>query len=278
MVFVKVELMKKLVILFLMFIGSVHAQGAYALYDYSGRFYVVRYNHDTPRSIASITKLFTANTVLNSGVDLNEKIQVNGRSKGKVPQGVYMSRLDLMRAMIISSDNRAAETLANHHPGGFGQFVKDTNNYVDNHALFDTHIVDSTGLLAGNTSTARDLVEFLYQIKDNPVIRQIANERNAVLAVPKGKKTISINLHNTNPDLFVYDNILITKTGFTNAAGRCVLMLVEKNHELFAVVVLGQKDVKNRSKVVGTLLTVDIDRTPEPKITSTVEFEFSAPL
>jgi D-alanyl-D-alanine carboxypeptidase len=115
-------------------------------------------------------------------------------------------------------------------------------------------------------------VEFLYLIKDNPVIRQIAIERNAVLAVPKGKKTVSINLRNTNPDLFVYDNILISKTGFTSAAGRCVLMLVEKNNELFAVVVLGQKDVKNRSQVVGTLLTVDIDRTPEPKITSTVEF------
>jgi hypothetical protein len=41
---------------------------------------------------------------------------------------------------------------------------------------------------------------------------------------------------------------------------------------------LGQKDVKNRSQVVGALLNVDIDRTPEPKITSTVEFEFSSPL
>ena len=264
--------MKKLIILFLLFMGSAHAQGSYVLFDYSAKMYAVRVDPSTSRSIASITKLFTANTILNSGVDLNEKIKINGRSGGKVPTGVYMTRMDLMRAMIISSDNRAAETLANHHPGGFEQFVKDTNRYLDNHTLFDTHIVDSTGLLAGNVSTARDLVEFLHQIKNNPVIRQIANERNAVLAVPKGKKTISINLRNTNPDLFVYDNILISKTGFTNAAGRCVLMLVEKNHELFAVVVLGQKNVKNRSQVVGELLSIDIDRTPEPKITSTVEF------
>ena len=271
-------MMKKLVILFLLFVGYAHAQGSYVLFDYSAKMYAVRLEHDTSRSIASITKLFTANTILNSGVDLNEKIKINGRSKGKVPPGVYMTRMDLMRAMIISSDNRAAETLANHHPGGFAQFIKDTNSYIDQNLLYDTKIVDSTGLLAGNTSTARDLVEFLYRIKDNPVIRQIANERNAVLAIPKGKKTISINLRNTNPDLFVYDNILISKTGFTNAAGRCVLMLVEKNHELFAVVVLGQKDVKNRSQIVGALLNVDIDRTPEPKITSTVEFEFSSPL
>jgi len=270
--------MKKLVILFLMFVSNAYAQGAYVLFDYSAKMYAVRLDHSTPRSIASITKMFTANTILNSGVDLNEKIKINGRSGGRVPPGVYMTRMDLMRAMIISSDNRAAETLANHHPGGFAQFIKDTNEYIDRNLLYDTKIVDSTGLLAGNVSTARDLVEFLHQIKDNPVIRQIANERNTVLAVPKGKKTISINLRNTNPDLFVYDNILISKTGFTNAAGRCVLMLVEKNNELFAVVVLGQKDVKNRSQVVGALLNVDIDRTPEPKITSTVEFEFSSPL
>ena len=266
-------MIKKLVTLFLIIVGtSAYSQGAYALYDYDARMYNVRFSHDTTRSIASITKRFTANTILNSGVDLNEKIKINGRSGGKVPPGAYMTRLDLLRATIISSDNRAAETLANHHPGGFSQFVKDTNAYLEQNLLFDTKIVDSTGLLAGNTSTARDLVEFLYQIKDQPVIRQIAKERNAVLAVPKGKKTIAINLRNTNPDLFVYDNILISKTGFTNAAGRCVLMLVEKNNELFAVVVLGQKDVKNRSQVVGTLLTVDMDRTPEPKITSTVEF------
>lgn len=269
--------MKKFFILFLLFVSSAYGQGSYVLFDYSATMYAVRLDHDKTRSIASITKLFTANTILNSGVDLNEKIKINGRSNGKVPLGAYMTRIDLMRAMIISSDNRASETLANHHPGGFDQFIKDTNSYLDQNLLYDTKIVDSTGLLSGNTSTARDLVEFLYQIKNQPVIRQIANERNAVLAVPKGKKTIAINLRNTNPDLFVYDNILISKTGFTNAAGRCVLMLVEKNHELFAVVVLGQKDVKNRSRVVGALLNVEVDRTPDPKINSTVEFEFSSP-
>jgi D-alanyl-D-alanine endopeptidase (penicillin-binding protein 7) len=271
--------MKKFFILYMLLLGtSSYSQGAFALYDYSANSYAVRYDHTTSRSIASITKLFTANTILNSKVDLNEKIKVNGRSGGKVPSGVYMTRMDLMRAMIISSDNRAAETLANHHPGGFNQFVRDTNNYLGNHALFDTHIVDSTGLLAGNVSTARDLIEFLHQIKDNSIIRKIANERNAILSIPKGKKTIGINLRNTNPDIFVYDNILISKTGFTNLAGRCVLMLVERNHELFAVVVLGQQTVKNRSHIVGMLLNTDIDRKPEPKINSTVEFEFSSAL
>jgi D-alanyl-D-alanine endopeptidase (penicillin-binding protein 7) len=273
--------MRKIIILFLMVLSAQVASaqaGAYGLFDYSSSTYLVRYNHTEIRSIASITKLFTAVTVLRSGVSLDEKIQVNGKSSGHVQRGVYMSRMDLMRAMIITSDNRAAETLANHHPGGFNKFLIDTNAYIENNSMFETTIVDSTGLKPGNKSTARDLIEFLNQIKNNTVIRAIANERNMVLNVPRGKKTITINLHNTNPDLFVYDNILISKTGFTNPAGRCVIMLVEKGKDLFGVVVLGQSNIKNRSKVVGELLSMDVEPTPSPKITVTVEFEFSPPL
>jgi D-alanyl-D-alanine endopeptidase (penicillin-binding protein 7) len=266
--------MKKFLIILLTLVSmaSYGQIGSYALYDYSSATYMVRYNHMEIRSIASITKLFTAITVLNSGVDLNEKIYIDGRSSGHVMRGTYMTRIDLMRAMIITSDNRAAETLAFHHPGGFDKFLLDVNNYVKNNTLENTTIVDSTGLKEGNKSTARELIEFLYRIKDNPVIRQIAHERNMVLNVPKGKKNISINLRNTNPDLFVYDNILISKTGFTNPAGRCVLMLIEKNNELFGVVVLGQANIKNRSRVVGDLLSMDVDPILVPKISSTLEF------
>ena len=268
--------MKKYLLLLLLACSATHANyiGSYGLYNYQGTNYEVTQANREVRSIASITKLFTANTILQSGVDLNEKIKINGRSSGKVPPGAFMSRMDLMRAMIISSDNRAAETLANHHPGGYAKFLEDSNKYLDNNALFNTKLADSTGLLASNVSTVFDIIEFLNQIKDNPVIRQIANERNAVLNVPRGKKSITVNLRNTNPELFVYDNILISKTGFTSAAGRCVAMLVEKDKQLFAVVVLGQKNVKSRSEVVHSLLAVEIEKFPEPKITSTVEFSF----
>ena len=186
--------MKKLFIILLAVVTSANAAkslpGSYAFYDYNSANYVVRYNHMEVRSIASITKLFTAITVLNSGVNLNEKIYIDGRSAGHVIRGTYMTRMDLMRAMIITSDNRAAETLAYHHPGGFDKFLFDVNNYVKDITLENTTIVDSTGLKSGNQSTARELIEFLYRIKDNPVIRKIANERNMALRVAKGKKTI----------------------------------------------------------------------------------------
>ena len=247
--------------------------GSYALYSYESKSYLVQQDRKQNKSIASITKLFTAITILESGVDLDEKIKVNGKSNGKVPSQSLMSRKDLLRAMIISSDNKAAESLANNHPGGFDKFIIDVNAYTANHSLYNTHLDDSTGLLSTNTSNTSDLIEFLYLIKDNPIIRSIAAERVAVLNSAKGKKTIKINLHNTNPDLFVYDNILISKTGFTNAAGRCLLMLIEKNNEKFAVVILGQPNVKTRSKLVNTLLHIETEKEPILKITSSIEFD-----
>jgi D-alanyl-D-alanine endopeptidase (penicillin-binding protein 7) len=138
--------------------------------------------------------------------------------------------------------------------------------------LINTRIVDSSGLLAGNVSTAADLITFLWKIRNNEVIRNIAKERNDHISLPKGKKTITINLQNTNPSLLVFDNILISKTGFTNAAGRCVIMLVEKNKTLHGIVILGQKNVKDRSQIANDLITakaMEKEQMPEP-----IVFEF----
>jgi D-alanyl-D-alanine endopeptidase (penicillin-binding protein 7) len=271
--------MKKIIIPLLMLLSCVSSfAGAHALYDYTGHSYIVENSKHEVRSIASITKLFTAIVVVNSGVDMDEKIKVNGRSGGRVPSGAYMTRMDLMRAMIISSDNRAAETLANHHPGGFKQYIKDANDYLENESLYNTKLVDSTGLLSGNQSTVHDLIEFLHLIKNQPIIRSIAGERNAAVNAPRGKRTVTVNLNNTNPEIFIYDNILISKTGYTSPAGRCVLMLVEKKKELYAVVVLGQRNVKDRSKIVKELLNVEVDPAPVLIINSTLEFEYSNPL
>ena len=269
--------MKKFITFLLLTFSAFYANatGAYALYEFNSSAFVVSSNRTEVRSIASITKLFTAVAVLNSGVDLTEKVKINGKSGGKVPAGVFMSRYDLMQAMLISSDNRAAETLANHHPGGFQSFIKDINQYIEKHSLLNTTIVDSTGLDRGNVSSVGDLIEFLSLIKHNTTIRAIAGERNAAINAPKGKKNIKINIHNTNPEIFVYDNILISKTGFTNPAGRCVIMLVEKSKELYGVVVLGQTNVRNRSIIVKDLLNVDLPKSPNIKINGTVEFDYS---
>jgi D-alanyl-D-alanine endopeptidase (penicillin-binding protein 7) len=114
---------------------------------------------------------------------------------------------------------------------------------------------DATGLSKTNKSTADDLIRFLSMIATNPDIRAMADDRTADIIVPKGRKSIHILLHNTNPSIFKFDNILISKTGFTNPAGRCVVMLVEKDHRYYGIIVLGQKNVKARSDIANGLIT-----------------------
>lgn len=248
----------KYIFAFLIFVANAcHAQGSFALYDYDNNYFPVAFNTDEVRPIASITKLFTAIVVLRSGAELDERVKVTGKSGGRFPRGTLVTRMDLMKAMLISSDNLAAETLANTYPGGFNKYLTDANDYVKGMGMIHTELVDASGLHAGNVSNVHDLVHFLFIIKSNPVIRSIANERNTTVALPKGKKTIKINLKNTNSMLFHFDNILISKTGTTNAAGKCVIMLIEKNQTLHAVVVLGQKNGTARTQLAETLLTAN---------------------
>lgn len=269
--------MKYLLALIIFVCNQAFAAGSYLLYDYELGVSQVAYNVEEVRPIASITKLFTAIVVLRSGADLEEKVKIQGKSKGKFPRKASIKRIDLMRSMLISSDNLAAETLANTYPGGFNKFIIDANEYVMGMGLINTKLVDSSGLLPGNVSNAKDLARFLWIIKNNPVIREIANERNEVISIPKGKKTIKIHLRNTNPSLFVFDNILISKTGFTNPAGRCVVMLVEKNGTYNGIVILGQKNLNARTKIAKDLITADPLQKPPVNIENDyvpIEFDF----
>lgn len=229
---------------------------SYALYDYSTSHFDHEVNKDDVRSIASITKMFTAIAVVNSKANLNEKLVVQGNNRGKVPRGARISRIDLLKAMVTNSDNLAAEVLANNHPGGFDQFLIDVNTYNRSIGLKDTKIVDSSGLLAENKSTASDLVIFLNSIKDNPVIKDIANLKGHEITMPraKSKRIYTVKFHNTNPDIYKMDNVLISKTGFTNPAGRCVVMLVEKGQKVYALIVLGARNPQERSRVLHNLL------------------------
>ena len=262
--------MKKLLFAILWISTSVYADGAYALYDYDRAEYQVSFNTYEVRPIASLTKLFTAITILRSGADLDEQVKVKGKSTGRFPNGMMVSRHDLMKAMMITSDNRAAETLANTYPGGFDEFIKDANAYIKGRGLINTSIEEPTGLSRNNVSTASELVSFLGAIKDNIALRNYSDEKTADILIPKGKKQIHIKLHNTNPSIFKFDNILISKTGFTNPAGRCVVMLVEKDNKHYGIVVLGQKNVNERSQLANGLISAPplpsrpIVREPDP--------------
>jgi D-alanyl-D-alanine endopeptidase (penicillin-binding protein 7) len=156
--------------------------------------------------------------------------------------------------MLMSSDNLAAESLAHAHPGGYEQFISDVATNISDMNLKNTVIVDSTGLLPGNQSSVNDLTDFLFTLRKYPLIQQLSSEKLHTTEYRKGKKTIKVVLKNTNPQMWTYDNIILTKTGFTNPAGRCLAMLVEKGDQLYSVVSLGNKTVVQRSKNITALM------------------------
>jgi serine-type D-Ala-D-Ala endopeptidase (penicillin-binding protein 7) len=245
---------KILIFLLLCLTKLSFAQSSYGVFNYSSVEYEHSKNTDEVRSIASITKLFTAKTVLDSGVSLSEEVKVQGKASGRFARGVYVERFELLRAMLMSSDNLAAESLAHAHPGGYEQFISDVATNISDMNLKNTVIVDSTGLLPGNQSSVNDLTDFLFTLRKYPLIQQLSSEKLHTTEYRKGKKTIKVVLKNTNPQMWTYDNIILTKTGFTNPAGRCLAMLVEKGDQLYSVVSLGNKTVVQRSKNITALM------------------------
>ena len=243
----------KRVLTFLLFLPMLAYSQAYGVYDPNLRQFQQELNSTDVRSIASITKMFTAATIVRSGAGMEELVLVQGKSGGRFARGSMVPRIDLFKAMLISSDNLAAESLAHGHPGGYDQFLRDVDATIAHAGLHHTSIVEPTGLSADNKSTVEDLARYLVYLQAYPVIQQVSSEREDRLQYKRGKKIITVNLRNTNPSMFVYDTITMSKTGFTNAAGRCVAMLVKRGTNFVAVVVLGQRDVQSRSRVVDTL-------------------------
>lgn len=264
----------KYVLTFLLISPLLAHSQAYGVYDPNSRQFQQELNSTDIRSIASITKMFTAATIVRSGVDMNEPVKVQGTAGGRFARGSMVPRIDLFKAMLISSDNLAAETLAHAHPGGYDAFLQDVTYTIRHAGLYNTHIVEPTGLSADNKSTVEDLAKFLVYLQRYPIIQEISSEKEDRVQYKRGKKTITVNLRNTNPSMWVYDTIAMSKTGFTNAAGRCVAMLVRRGGEFVAVVVLGQRDVRSRSRVVDNLFKDLRVQTTTSKIALVAESTF----
>jgi D-alanyl-D-alanine endopeptidase (penicillin-binding protein 7) len=248
--------MKYLIALLLLVVSSAHAE-SYALYHYGTSQYIDSQAVTEQRSIASITKLFTANTILKSNLKLNDIVPIVCDRRGKVSNGARMSIRDLLIATIVASDNCAAEALANAYPGGSKNFTDHRNQYIFSSGLTRTSIHDATGLSIFNVSTVEDLIKFINVAYQNETMRLIANLPKADVTLYKKNKKHVIHLHNTNPAIFKHNNILLSKTGFTNSAGRCVVMIIDRSDNMYAVVVLGEQNVLSRTRTVEKLLAYE---------------------
>ena len=187
------------------------------------------YNITEVRSIASITKLMTVMAVIDNNQNMQEKL------------GKY-TRAQHIQLALVKSDNNSAKVLCDNFPGGRFECIRYMNEKANYLGMLRTKFVEPTGLSPMNISTALDLLTLVFEASHYSEITQAS--RTAVLTIRTGKQSQSFN--NTNPIVGKRHSFIVSKTGTTNAAGGCIVMMVDTDVGRRIVIVLGSKNGKVR--------------------------------
>jgi len=196
--------------------------------------------------IASLTKLMTAMVVLDAKQDMNEVISIEEsdvdtlkHSSSRVPVGVNLARGDVLHLALMSSDNRAAAALARTYPGGRTAFLSAVKAKIAELGMSNTVIEEPTGLSPHNRSTAADLVKMAKAASSYPEITHLTTESSDVFDI-NGRH---VEYRNTNRLVGRRGwDILLSKTGFTQEAGRCLIMRMQAAGKHVIVVLLNAKE------------------------------------
>jgi D-alanyl-D-alanine endopeptidase (penicillin-binding protein 7) len=179
--------------------------------------------------IASITKLMTAMVVLDAGLPLDERVVIETadldflkHTHSRLGVGTGLSRAEMLQLALMSSENRAAAALGRAYPGGSEAFIAAMNRKAVELGMFNTRFVDPTGLSSENVSTAEDLVKMVKSAYQYPMIRASTTAQAHEVASLTGR---SLQYRNSNG---LVKNptweIGLSKTGYINEAGRCLVM------------------------------------------------------
>jgi serine-type D-Ala-D-Ala endopeptidase (penicillin-binding protein 7) len=217
------------------------------------------------RPFASITKLMTAMIVIDQDWNWERRLRLSRLAGSRLPPGTY-TRRELLRALLINSDNAAAETFAADYPGGRSAFLHTMNQRAWNLGMYSTQFQDPSGLSSGNVSNAGDLGTMIRAAGEYSIIRDISTQSHVAVETHSRKRTRMMELNNTNGRaLGMINNIQVSKTGFTNPAGFCMALQVQQQGEVYLVVVLGAKNSAKRLDLVKNLLynhTAEVVDTP----------------
>ncbi len=193
---------------------------------------------ETVRPIASISKLMVA--LLASSQDMDEILAVPSIRlvHSSIPRNVsILTRKDLLTLALVKSDNFAAQILCNN--------ILDCESKMNEKAtelgMMNTHYVEPTGLSKENVSTAHDLLKLVMAASQCPVITELSSMSSA--EIPTSGSVIRIK--NTNP-LTSKFSIILSKTGFTNPAGGCLVMMVGTEFGRKIFILLGSRNAKTR--------------------------------
>lgn len=193
------------------------------------------------RQVASTQKLVTAMVVLEHG-SLDSKVVIQPSDTKADPTklgfraGEVYSRRELLNALMVRSFNDVAVALARDTAGSVPRFAQLMNAKARQMGMYNSRFVNPNGLPADQYSTAIDMARCAYYVYRNPELRSIICKRQYAFTRANGKTLL---LRNTNKLLSQHPWVTGMKTGYTNAAGRCLVSSAGFNGRHVIVVVLG---------------------------------------
>ena len=205
-------------------------------------------NSSVSLPIASITKLMTAMVVLDSKLSLDETIVINAEDvniyrTSRLAGGTVLTREEALLLSLMSSENRAAYTLGRNYPGGISAFIDAMNRKAKEIGMTHSHFADPTGLKSENVASAEDLTRMLSAAYQYKIIREFSTWPDLTMVIAKRPQKFL----NTNRLVRAGDmNIGLQKTGFINAAGKCLVMQARVNNTPLLLVFLDSVGTQSR--------------------------------
>lgn len=216
-------------------LGSVPASGAVStsasaaiLMDADSGRVLYEQNAHEQRLIASITKLMTALTALESGHDLEEEVTVRPEWVGAEGSSIYLREGEkltletLLYGMLLRSGNDAALAVAGHCGDSIKDFVAEMNRKARELGMENSHFANPSGLnQEGHHSSAYDMALLARACLKNETLRQMVSTKSISL----GERSFT----NHNKLLWRYEGCIGLKTGYTEKAGRTLVSAAERD-------------------------------------------------
>ncbi len=203
----------------------VHAASAIVLDAQSGKVLYER-NADQPRPVASTQKLLTSLIIAEAG-NFDASVTVEAPDTWAEPSmlnikpGEVYRRGDLLRVLLVKSMNDVARCLARDNAGSIEDFATKMNAKAAQLGMSNSHFENPNGLpLPGQYSCARDMSKVAMAAYRNRTLRSIVCIKQLAWKYPNGKTTV---FHNTNRVLQSFPLCNGMKTGYTEAAGHCLI-------------------------------------------------------
>ena len=173
------------------------------LYNIETDSVIVNEHADLVRHMASLTKLMTALVVIESGMLITKKLQLVEplletveHTKNKLPIGESFSVHRLLTYLLISSNNAAAQTLAENYPGGYEKFLEAMNDKARKIGMTNTIFTDGSGSGKGNMSTAQDARILTIEALKNRTIRDIYHASKSIKDILRTTTLIENTVNN----------------------------------------------------------------------------------